>query len=220
MHKTLSEIIKNRKSIRSFTDKPVSNDIIREMLQKSSRAPSGGNLQPWKIYIVNEKSMKDFLEFQKNWKGKEEPPYPIYPEKLKEPYKTSRNQMGEQMYSLLDIKREDKIGRMNQMLKNFDFFDAPVGMFCFIDKQMGLPQWSDLGMFLQTLMLLAVDNNLDTCAQESWSLKQNCVKTYLDISDDCILFCGMAIGHANIDDKVNELNTPRRPIDEWATFVE
>ena len=220
MHKTLSEIIKNRKSIRSFTDKPVSNDIIREMLQKSSRAPSGGNLQPWKIYIVNEKSMKDFLEFQKNWKGKEEPPYPIYPEKLKEPYKTSRNQMGEQMYSLLDIKREDKIGRMNQMLKNFDFFGAPVGMFCFIDKQMGLPQWSDLGMFLQTFMLLAVDNNLDTCAQESWSLKQNCVKTYLDISDDCILFCGMAIGHANIDDKVNELNTPRRPIDEWATFVE
>ncbi len=220
MHKTLSEIIKNRKSIRSFTDKPVSNDIIREMLQKSSRAPSGGNLQPWKIYIVNEKSMKDFLEFQKNWKGKEEPPYPIYPEKLKEPYKTSRNQMGEQMYSLLDIKREDKIGRMNQMLKNFDFFDAPVGMFCFIDKQMGLPQWSDLGMFLQTFMLLAVDNNLDTCAQESWSLKQNCVKTYLGISDDSILFCGMAIGHANMDDKVNELNTPRRPIDEWATFIE
>ena len=220
MHKTLSEIIKNRKSIRSFTDKPVSNDIIREMLQKSSRAPSGGNLQPWKIYIVNEKSMKDFLEFQKNWKGKEEPPYPIYPEKLKEPYRTSRNQMGEQMYSLLDIKREDKIGRMNQMLKNFDFFDAPVGMFCFIDKQMGLPQWSDLGMFLQTFMLLAVDNNLDTCAQESWSLKQNCVKTYLGISDDSILFCGMAIGHANMDDKVNELNTPRRPIDEWATFIE
>ena len=220
MHKTLSEIIKNRKSIRSFTDKPVSNDIIREMLQKSSRAPSGGNLQPWKIYIVNEKSMKDFLEFQKNWKGKEEPPYPIYPEKLKEPYKTSRNQMGEQMYSLLDIKREDKIGRMNQMLKNFDFFGAQVGMFCFIDKQMGLPQWSDLGMFLQTFMLLAVDNNLDTCAQESWSLKQNCVKTYLDISDDSILFCGMAIGHANMDDKVNELNTPRRPIDEWATFIE
>ena len=220
MHKTLTEIIKNRKSIRSFVDKPVSNNIIKEMLQKSSRAPSGGNLQPWKIYIVNEKSMKNFLEFQKNWKGKEEPPYPIYPEKLKEPYRTSRNQMGEQMYSLLDIKREDKIGRMNQMLKNFDFFDAPVGMFCFIDKQMGLPQWSDLGMFLQTFMLLAVDNNLDTCAQESWSLKQNCVKTYLDISDDCILFCGMAIGHANIDDKVNELNTPRRPIDEWATFVE
>jgi len=220
VHKTLSEIIKNRKSIRSFTDKPVSNDIIREMLQKSSRAPSGGNLQPWRIYIVNEKSMKDFLEFQKNWKGKEEPPYPIYPEKLKEPYKTSRNQMGEQMYSLLDIKREDKIGRMNQMLKNFDFFDAPVGMFCFIDKQMGLPQWSDLGMFLQTFMLLAVDNNLDTCAQESWSLKQNCVKTYLGISDDSILFCGMAIGHANMDDKVNELNTPRRPIDEWATFIE
>ena len=219
MSKSLSEIIKNRKSIRAYTDKPVSNELIKDMLLKASQSPSGGNLQPWKIYVINEKSMKNFLEFQKNWKGTEEPPYPIYPEKLKEPYRTSRNQMGEDMYSLLGIKREDKLGRMNQMLKNFDFFGAPVGLFCFVDKQMGLPQWSDLGMFLQTFMLLAVDSDLDTCAQESWSLKQNCVRNYLNISEDFILFCGMAIGYSDRNSKINELSTSRRPINEWATFI-
>ena len=219
MNKSLTEIIKNRKSIRAYLDKPVNNDLIKDMLLKACQSPSGGNLQPWKIYIVNEKSMDDFLKFQKNWKGSEEPPYPIYPEKLKEPYRTSRNQMGEEMYSLIGIERDDKIGRINQMLKNFDFFGAPVGLFCFVDKQMGLPQWSDLGMFLQTFMLLAIDSGLDTCAQESWSLKQNCVRTYLNISEDHILFCGMAIGYADKSSKINELSTSRRSIDEWAKFV-
>ena len=218
MSKTLTEIIKSRKSVRAYLDKPVSNDLIKELLIKASQSPSGGNLQPWKIYIVNEQSMKDFIKFQSNWKGKEEPPYPIYPEKLKEPYRTSRNQMGEDMYSLIGIERDDKLGRMNQMLKNFNFFGAPAGLFCFVDKQMGLPQWSDLGMFLQTFMLLAVDADLDTCAQESWSLKQNCVRTYLDVSENHILFCGMAIGYADKNNKINELSTSRRSIDDWATF--
>ena len=216
----VSDAVSLRASIRAFTNQEVDSDLIKEILQKSSRSASGGNLQPWRIYVINKKMMDNFLTFQKEWTKEETPAYEIYPKKLKEPYRNSRYELGEQMYKILNIAREDKAGRFEQVLKNFNFFGAPVGMFCFIDKQMGLPQWSDLGMFLQTFMLLAVDNNLDTCAQESWSLKQNCVKTYLDISDDCILFCGMAIGHANIDDKVNELNTPRRPIDEWATFVE
>ena len=219
MNKTLTEIINSRKSIRAFLDKPVDNKVIKEILKKASQAPSGGNLQPWKIYVINSGSMDKFINFQKNWKGKEEPPYSIYPEKLKEPYRTSRYEVGEEMYSLLGIKREDKAGRLNQMLKNFDFFGAPVGLFCFVDKQMGLPQWSDLGMFLQTFMLLAVDQDLDTCAQESWSLKQNCVKTFLKVPDEYLLFCGMAIGYADKDHKINKLQTSRRPIDDWATFV-
>lgn len=219
MKKTLTEIINSRKSIRAYLDKPVDNKLIECLLKKASQAPSGGNLQPWKIYIINSNSMDNFLKFQKNWKGKEEPPYLIYPKNLKEPYRTSRYEMGEEMYSLLGIKREDKVGRLNQMLKNFDFFGAPAGLFCFVDKQMGLPQWSDLGMFLQTFMLLAVDENLDTCAQESWSLKQNCVKTFLDVSEDYLLFCGMAIGYSDKNNKINELCTTRRPISDWATFV-
>ena len=219
MKKSLTEIINSRKSTRAYLNKPVDNKLIEEMLKIASYAPSGGNLQPWKIYIINEISMKKFQSFQKEWKGKEEPPYSIYPENLKDPYRTSRYEVGEEMYALLGIKREDKAGRLNQMLKNFDFFGAPAGLFCFIDNQMGLPQWSDLGMFLQTFMLLAVDKGLDTCAQESWSLKQNCVRSFLNVSDDYMLFCGMAIGYADKDNIVNELRTSRRSINDWATFV-
>ena len=214
-----SEAVLTRSSVRAFLDQPVDNQLIKNLLEKSARSPSGGNLQPWKIYILNNESMQSFLDFQAMWAEIENPSYEIYPPKLKEPYRTSRNQMGEEMYSLLGIEREDKLGRMNQMLKNFDFFGAPAGLFCFVDKQMGLPQWSDLGMFLQTFMLLAVDSDLDTCAQESWSLKQNCVRTFLNVPEDFILFCGMAIGYADKDSKINELSTSRRPVDEWTNFI-
>ena len=163
--------------------------------------------------------MKKFLTFQQNWTEPEAPSYDIYPSNLKEPYRTSRYQLGEEMYSLLGIPREDKEARINQVLKNFNFFGAPVGMFCFIDKTMGPPQWSDLGMFLQTFMLLAQEYGLDTCAQEAWSLKQDSIKSFLGVNDELMLFCGMAIGFKNPDSKINQLQSTRSPLDEWATFV-
>ena len=130
--KTVTEAIESRKSIRSFLSNPVSNDLISDLLKKASFSPSGGNLQPWKIFIINDESMKSFLEFQKSWNEPEVPEYLIYPQKLKEPYRTSRYEMGELMYSSLGIDREDKASRANQMMKNFDFFNAPAGLFCFI----------------------------------------------------------------------------------------
>ena len=123
------------------------------------------------------------------------------------------------MYSLLEISREDKDARITQVLKNFNFFGAPVGIFCFIDKSMGPPQWSDLGMFLQTLMLLAKEAGLDTCAQEAWSMKQDSVKSFLEVDESLMLFCGMALGYADKDAKINQLSSTRSHVDEWATFV-
>ena len=215
----VSDAISSRSSIRDFLTSPVSNALINELLIKASRSPSGGNLQPWKIFIINKESMDDFLEFQANWTQPEDPAYDIYPPKLKEPYRTYRYDLGEQMYSLLGISREDKDARIKQVLKNFNFFGAPVGIFCFIDKSMGPPQWSDLGMFLQTLMLLAKEAGLDTCAQEAWSMKQDSVKSFLNADDNLLLFCGMALGYANPDGIINKLRSSRSPIDQWATFV-
>ena len=217
--KTVTEAIESRKSIRSFLSNPVSNDLISDLLEKASFSPSGGNLQPWKIFIINDESMKSFLEFQKSWNEPEVPEYLIYPQKLKEPYRTSRYEMGELMYSSLGIDREDKASRANQMMKNFDFFNAPAGLFCFIDRQMNQPQWSDLGMFLQSFMLLAQEVGLDTCAQESWSLKHKMVSTYLGADEDLMLFCGMAIGYQDPDDPVNRFRTERRPLNDWAKFI-
>ena len=215
----VSEAILRRKSVRAFTNEPVKSSLIKDLLKQSSRSASGGNLQPWRIFVINEKSMRDFLEFQKNWIDPETPAYNIYPPKLKEPYRTSRYELGEQMYSLLGIEREDKEGRINQVMKNFEFFGAPSALFCFVDKQMGPPQWSDLGMFLQSFMLLAQEFGIDTCAQEAWAMKQESVSSFFDVSSDDMLFCGMSIGYQDEEAPINKLVSSRRPIEEWASFL-
>jgi len=215
----VSEAVSARSSVRSFLKRPVSDEILKVLLAKSSRAPSGGNLQPWKIFVINNSSMKDFLEFQEKWTKPEVPAYDIYPEKLKEPYRTSRFEIGEQMYEILGIGREDKDARIAQVMKNFRFFGAPCAFFCFVDRQMGPPQWSDLGMFLQTFMLLAKEAGLDTCAQEAWSMKHDSVSKFVNAEDSDILFCGMAVGYRDETAAINSLKSERRPLEEWAKFL-
>ena len=215
----VSEAVNSRQSIRAFTDQEVSDELIQRLLEKSARAASGGNLQPWKIFIINNETMINFLKFQEDWTDPETPAYDIYPENLTEPYKTSRYEVGAEMYSILDIDRDDKEGRFKQMLENFKFFGAPSAFFCFVDRQMGRPQWSDLGMFLQNFMLLAKEAGLDTCPQEAWAIIQESVTAFVKAPDELMLFCGMAIGYKDDEAKINKLRTQRRPFEDWATFV-
>jgi len=119
----------------------------------------------------------------------------------------------------LGIPRENKSARISQVMRNFEFFGAPCAFFCFVDKQMGPPQWSDLGMFLQTFMLLAQEAGLDTCAQEAWSMKHDSVSAFVKAEEDDILFCGMSIGYKNKDAIINSLDSERRPLDTWAKFL-
>lgn len=215
----VSEALNSRRSIRDFLDTPVENALLRLLLQKASRAPSGGNIQPWKIFILNNEMMKNFLMFEENWTGDQIQEYEIYPPKLKEPYRTNRYQLGEQMYGLLNIPKEDKTARLQQVMKNFNFFGAPAGLFCFVDRQMGPPQWSDLGMFLQSFMLLAKEAGLDTCAQESWSIRSTSVSSFVNADEELMLFCGMAIGYKNPNAVINNLYSERQPLEEWAHFL-
>ena len=216
----VSEAVDSRKSIRAFLETPVDDSLIKELLEKSSRSASGGNLQPWKIYVINGETMSSFHKFQSEWTEPETPAYDIYPENLKEPYKTSRYEVADDMYSLLGIAREDKEERFKQVLKNYEFFGAPSAFFCFVDRQMGRPQWSDLGMFLQTFMLLAREVGLDTCPQEAWAMKQESVTAFVEAPEELMLFCGMAIGYQDESEKVNELRTTRRPVEDWAVFLD
>ena len=215
----VSDAVLSRSSIRAFIDQEVSNEVIENLLHKSSRSPSGGNLQPWKIFVLNGDAMKSFLTFQENWTKPESPSYDIYPSKLKEPYRTSRFELGEQMYELLGIGRDEKDARIAQVMENFRFFGAPCAIFCFVDRQMGPPQWSDLGMFLQTFMLLAKEAGLDTCAQEAWSMKHDSVSEFVNADDNDMLFCGMAIGYKDENAIVNSLKSERRPLKEWTKFL-
>lgn len=213
------EAVHKRTSIRQFTSQAVPTETLRDLLVNASYSPSGGNVQPWRIYVVEGESMTKFREFLLTQPPLDAPEYEIYPKALTEPYRTNRFAIGEEMYATLGIEREDKKGRLNQMMRNADFFGAPAAIFCFLDRQMGPPQWSDCGMFLQTFMLLATEQGLSTCAQEYWSVRHKAVSTFVNAPDNEILFCGIAIGYPDNDAVVNSLRSKRMALDEWVTFI-
>lgn len=215
----VSEAVAHRKSIRNFLDTPISNQALKELLEKSARAPSGGNLQPWQIYVINGETMTDFRAHLAEFTEREEPAYSIYPPNLGEPYRSRRFKVGEDMYALLGIPREDKPARFAHLARNFEFFGAPAGFFCYVDRDMGPPQWSDLGMFLQTFMLLAAEAGLATCAQEAWATRPKAVGSFVGAPEEQMLFCGMAIGFPSEEAPVNTLVSDRDDFDLWGKFV-
>ncbi len=215
----VSEAMAARRSIRAFLDKPVATDVIIDLLAKAARAPSGGNLQPWRIYLINHERMHDFQKHLAASPPVEAPPYEIYPKGLKEPYRTARFKVGEAMYQLMDIGRDDKQGRFNFLMENYRFFGAPAGFFCFVDQQMGKPQWSDLGMFLQSFMLLAQEAGLATCPQEAWAMRAEAIRQFVGAPAEETFFCGMAIGYEDKSAQVNELRTERFPVAEFVKVV-
>jgi nitroreductase len=216
----VSEAVAQRSSIRAFTEQPVSSDLLRELIDKAARSPSGGNVQPWRVYVLNGDAMTRFKTHCKAQTEPESPAYDIYPQGLTEPYRSSRFKVGEDMYALLGIERENKGARIKRLMENYQFFGAPAGFFCFVDKQMGPPQWSDLGMFLQTFMLLAEEAGLSTCAQEAWATRPKTVSSFLDTPEELMIFCGMAIGYKDPSAKVNDLKSDRAPFEEFAKFIE
>jgi len=215
----VSEAVEARRSIRSFLDNPISGEQLSQLPEKAARAPSGGNVQPWRVFVINGPSMPKFHQFLADTDPREKPAYEIYPKELPSPYRDSRFKVGEDMYKLLNIPRDDKPSRFAHLARNFTFFDAPAAFFCFIDKTMGPPQWSDLGMFLQTFMLLAQEEGLDTCAQEAWANRSQAVAKFVGAEDNLMLFCGMAIGHKNPEADVNSLVSDRSPLEAWVKFV-
>jgi nitroreductase len=214
----VTEAVNRRKSIRAFLPDPVADEVIAELLTTASRSPSGGNVQPWRIYVVNGESMANFRAFLRD-RTPGAPAYDIYPPSLPEPYRSSRFKVGEDMYAAIGVTREDKAGRLAQFAKNLDFFGAPAAIFCFVDRIMGPPQWSDLGMFLQSFMLLAQEAGLDTCPQEAWAVHEAAVAEFVGAPPEQQIFCGVAIGRADWDAPINAVQSERVPLDVFATFV-
>ncbi len=220
---SVSEALAKRRSVRGFLDRPVAAEMVRRLVAGAARAPSGGNLQPWIIYVLSGAPL-EALKSEMTRRVAELPrgeatEYDIYPPDLHNPYNERRFQIGEALYSAIGIPREDKAARRLQFAKNFRFFGAPVGLFCFVDRRMGAPQWSDLGMYLQSLMLLAVEEGLATCAQECWSMYPQTVARFVAAPPALMLFCGMAIGYEDTGVKANQLRSVRAPVEEFAAFI-
>jgi nitroreductase len=218
----VSEAIASRRSVRGFLDKPVDPAVIRRVVEAAARAPSGGNLQPWHIDVVSGAKLDELKSIMRTRlaeaPGGEPTEYDIYPKVLPSPYKDYRFAVGEELYRALGIPREDKMQRLMWFARNFQFFGAPVALFCSVAKTMGPPQWSDLGMYLQSLMLLLREEGLDSCPQECWAIYPETIRKFIGIPEDRMLFTGMAIGFADPADKANAARAARAPLADWATF--
>ncbi len=221
----VSEALKTRLTVRAYLDKPVEDEVIREILERSARAPSGGNLQPWKVYVtrgeVRDRIVRESLArlAETNFEG-DGTEYNVYPPELTSPYRDRRFKVGEDLYATIGIPREDKPARYKQLAKNYEFFGAPVGLFFAMDRQMQEGQWADLGMFMQSIMLLAREYGLHTTPQEAWARVWKTVGGIIGIPENEMLFAGIALGYADMEHPINSLVSDRAPMDEWCAWVD
>ncbi|MFF7190970.1 nitroreductase [Streptomyces sp. NPDC008222] len=216
------EAVKSRRAVRAFTDRPVPRRTLERVLSAATWSPSGSNIQPWHIYVLTgaplaelKKRAGERLASGDPW---DEPEYEQYPPALKSPYRERRSAFGEQRYGALGIPREDLEARQRAAAANWNCFGAPAALFCYIDRDMGRPQWSDVGMYLQTVMLLLRAEGLHSCPQMAWAKFHKTVAEVLSPPDELILFCGMSIGFEDVT--ASDPRVARAPLDETVTFVD
>jgi len=215
----VSAAVDSRMSCRAFLPTPVPQQTVRTILDGARRAPSGGNLQPWHVHVLTGRVLAEFramiqerMHAHPRGEGSE---YHVYPPELKEPYRSRRFKCGEDMYATIGVPRGDRPARLRQFARNYQFFDAPVGMFICVDRQMGPPQWSDLGMYLQTVMLLAREHGLHTCPQEAWAVWHAAVTSFLSLPAELMVFCGLSLGYRDESAPINHLRTDRAELGEF-----
>ncbi|XBQ15188.1 MAG: nitroreductase [Oceanicaulis sp.] len=222
MSLTVDEALARRISTRAFLPDPVSEADLRDILDIARRAASGGNVQPWKVVAVAGEARQRVIDAVKKKLETDpftnEADFPVYPEKLWEPYRSRRFEVGEDMYALMGVPREDKGARLSWLMQNYEFFGAPTGLFFAIDERMNQNQWAHLGMFMMSVALAAEARGLASCMQEAWTPHCRTVANAIGVEAPYIVYCGMAIGRADPDAAVNQLRTKRAPVDEFARF--
>jgi nitroreductase len=225
----VDEVINERMSARAFTQELPSRELIDHILGVASRAPSGVNTQPWKVYVLEgelrdklcEKVCQAYAEVSKNPElaNEYQETYNYYPEKWFSPYIDRRRENGWSLYGLLGIEKGEKEKMFLQHQRNFRFFDAPVGLFFTIHKDLGKGSILDYGMFLQSIMISAQSHGLATCPQAAWNKFSKIITPIIGAGEDEMLVCGMAIGYADQAHKVNTFKTPRSKAEEFITWV-
>lgn len=218
----VDDAITSRRSVRAFLPTPVPQATIQHILDVAARAPSGTNMQPWKVHALAGAPLKTFCDKVEaaflNPETKEKREYLYYPDEFFEPYLSRRRQVGFAMYDLLGIKRGETEKMKLQHARNFRFFDAPVGLIFTIDRRLNIGSWLDYGIFLGNIMVAARGHGLHTIAQAAFASHPHTIRAALDLPESDAIICGMAIGHEDTSAPVNTLNTPRAPAAEFTTF--
>jgi nitroreductase len=216
------EAVTSRRAVRGFTDRPVPREVLQRVLSAAAWSPSGSNIQPWNCYVVTgaplaeiKKRAGERVATGDRWDERE---YEMYPPALKSPYRERRAAFGEQRYGALGISRDDIEGRQRAAVGNWDCFGAPAALFCYVDRDLGSAQWADVGMYLQTVMLLLRAEGLHSCPQMAWSVYRKTVAEVLSPPGHLILFCGLSIGYEDVTE--SHERTGRAPLDETITFVD
>ncbi|MEM1036320.1 MAG: nitroreductase [Pseudomonadota bacterium] len=215
----VSAAVKQRISTRAFKDTPLPKADVEQWLKDASRAPSGGNLQPWRVIALAGDEKQKIIDMAaaklaENPRG-EATDRPIYPDYITEAQKARRYAVGEEMYGKIGIPREDKMARMMWFSRNFRFFEAPLALFFVLDDRVGHGQWGHTGMLMQTLALLAEERGWGTCMQECWGILRPSLKDALNLAEHEMVWCGMSVGIPDEEDPVNELYTDRAELEEW-----
>ena len=221
--------IESRFSARAFLPKPVPRELLQDILRVASRAPSGTNTQPWKVYVLTGASRDelvakvcaahDALAADPSLAGQYREEYDYYPSKWVSPYIDRRRENGWSLYGLLGIGKGDKEKMHAQHQRNFRFFDAPVGLMFTIDRVMGRGSLMDYGMFLQNIMLSARARGLHTCPQAAWNGFAKIILPHIGAGPDEMMVCGMSLGYADESDKVNTFHTPRVATEDFTHWL-
>lgn len=219
-HSPVIDAVVNRRSVRRFLSTPVPLDAVKAILSASSRAPSGTNVQPWHVHVVTGATRANLSRAvtQAAEAGERSDEYPYAPAPLGEPYISRRRKVGYDLYKLYGIARDDFAGRKQAMLRNFEFFGAPVGLFFTMERNLLFGSWLDCGMFMQNVMILARAHGLETCPQQAWCEYGRVVHDQLGIPDTHVVVSGMALGHPDPDAPENTLISDRVSVDDFAVF--
>lgn len=219
----VSDALESRITVRDFLDTPVPDDVLTRILTTALRSPSGGNLQPWKFHIIRGETLKNLTQdgVKRAQSGVlEEPTHRAYPSPLWEPQRSWRYKLGEDMYGKIGIERENKLGRMMWLMQNIKFFDAPVGLIITGDKRLEMPQYMDIGIVLQSLMLLAREEGLHSAPQGWWRNWSGLVADHIAIADEEEVLVGLALGFGNPEAPVNDLRADRAELGALAHFYD
>ncbi|GAA2690426.1 nitroreductase [Streptomyces lunalinharesii] len=215
------EAVASRRAVRRFSGEPIPRETLERVLSAATRAPSGANLQPWHVYVLTGAPLAELKQRAAERVAAGDPgderEYRMYPRELKSPYRERRSAAAEQRYAALGIPREDRRSRAAAVAANWDCFGAPAALFCYIDRDMGPAQWADVGMYLQTVMLLLRAEGLHSCPQMAWSVYCRTVAEAVSPPPGLVLFCGVSIGFETPTARHDRID--RAPLAETVTFV-